>query len=43
MINEEQAKIVWRIYSEYIDGRNTSQIAKGLTEDGIKTVTGKDK
>ncbi len=43
VINEEQAKIVRRIYSEYIDGRNTSQIAKGLTEDGIKTVTGKDK
>ena len=43
VINEEQAKIVRRIFSEYIDGRNTRQIAKGLTEDGIKTVTGKDK
>ena len=43
VINEEQAKIVRRVFSEYIDGRNSYQIAKGLTEDGIRTVTGKDK
>ncbi len=43
VINEEQAKIVRRIFSEYIDGRNIVQIAKGLTEDGIRTVTGKER
>lgn len=43
VINEDQAKIVKRIFNEYLDGRNTSQIAKGLSSDGIKTVTGKDK
>lgn len=43
VINEEQAKIVRRIFDEYISGKNTSQIAKALTADGIKTVTGKDK
>lgn len=42
VINEEQAKIVRRIFNEYIDGKNATQIAKGLTQDGIKTVTGKD-
>lgn len=43
VINEEQAKIVRRIFNEYLGGKNTSQIARGLTEDGIKTVTGRDK
>ena len=43
VINEEQAKIVRRIFDEYLGGKNTSQIARGLTEDGIKTVTGRDK
>lgn len=43
MINEEQAKIVKRIYNEYLDGKNTSQIARDLSNDGIKTVTGKDR
>ena len=42
VINEEQAKIVRRIFNEFIDGKNLSQIAKGLRSDGIKTVTGKD-
>lgn len=43
VINEDQAKIVKRIFNEYLDGRNTAQIAKGLSSDGIKTVTGKDR
>lgn len=43
VINEEQAKIVRRIFNEYLGGKNTAQIAKGLTADGIKTVTGRDK
>lgn len=43
VINEEQAKIVKRIYYEYLDGKTTVEIAKRLTRDGIKTVTGKDK
>ena len=43
VINEEQAKIVRRIFNEFIDGKNLSQIARGLRSDGIKTVTGKDR
>lgn len=43
VINEEQAKIVKRIFNEYLDGKNTSQIARDLSTDGIKTVTGKDR
>ena len=43
IINEEQAKIVRRIFHEYLDGNNTSHIARNLAADGIKTVTGKDK
>lgn len=43
VINEEQANIVRRIFYEYLDGKNASDIAKRLTQDGIKTVTGKDK
>lgn len=43
VINEEQSRIVRRIFNEYLSGKNASQIARELTEDGIKTVTGKDK
>ena len=43
VINEEQAKVVRRIFNEYLDGKNTSQIARDLSNDGIKTVTGKDR
>lgn len=43
VINENQASIVKRIFTEYLDGNNASQIARGLTADKIKTVTGKDK
>ncbi len=40
IINEEQAKIVRRIFSEYLEGKSYNAIAKGLMADGIKTVTG---
>lgn len=43
VINEEQAKIVKRIYYEYLDGKSSAEIARRLTADGIKTVTGKDR
>lgn len=43
VINEEQAGIVRRIYGEYLDGKNASQIARGLMQDGVRTVTGKEK
>lgn len=43
VVNEEQAKIVKRIFHEYLDGKSSTDIARRLTNDGIKTVTGKDK
>ncbi len=43
VINEEQAKIVRRIYGMFLKGLSPYGIAKALTEDGIKTITGKDK
>ncbi len=41
VINEEQAKIIRRIYSEYIGGKSSTAIARGLQADGIPTATGK--
>lgn len=40
VIDEEQAKIVRRIYKEYLDGASFNTIGKGLERDGIKTSTG---
>lgn len=40
IVNEEQAKIVRRIYKEYLDGKGYGSIARGLTDDGIITVAG---
>ena len=40
VINEEQAELVRRVFSEYLDGKSYAAIAKGLMKDGIKTVTG---
>ena len=37
VINEEQAKIVRRIYAEFLAGKTPGGIAKGLTADGIET------
>ena len=43
VINEEQAQIVRYIYKRYLEGFSTFQIAKELTEKGIKTPAGKEK
>ena len=43
VINEEQADVVRRIYSEFLRGKSLSRIAADLTKDGIKTPAGKDK
>jgi len=43
IINEEQAKIVRRIFAEYLEGESNNKIAKGLMQDKIKTVIGNDK
>lgn len=43
IINEEEAKIVRRIFREYLEGKSYNAIAKGLMKDGIKTVTGNPK
>ena len=43
VVNKEQATIVQRIFREFLMGYSYKAIAKHLTEDGIKTVTGKDK
>lgn len=42
VIVPEEAVIVKRIFREYLEGRSVIQIAKGLEDDGIKTVTGLD-
>ena len=38
----EEAIIVKRIFREYLEGKSISKIARGLEQDGIKTVTGLD-
>lgn len=43
VINGEQAKIVRRIFREYLDGKGYAAIARGLEADGIITVAGKTK
>lgn len=43
VINEEQAKVVRRIYGMYLQGRSTYAIARILTEEGILTPEGKQK
>ena len=43
VIVEDQAKIVRRIYSLFIEGKTPCTIAKILTEEGIKTPGSKDK
>lgn len=37
IIDEEPAKIVQRIFNEFLGGKGTEQIARGLTEDKILT------
>ncbi len=41
VVNEEQAKIVRRIYGLFLKGRSTSSIARQLTEEGVPTPGGK--
>lgn len=43
VVNEEQAKIVRRIYTEYAQGKSSITIADELTAEGIQTPTGKGK
>ena len=43
VIDEEQAKIIKRIYREYLSGSTAVAIAKGLTNDGIETPGHKQK
>ena len=43
MINEEQAELVRKVFTEYLDGKSYNSIAKGLMKDEIKTVIGKQK
>ena len=40
VINTAEAEIVKRIFSEYLGGKGTNAIAKGLNKDKIPTVTG---
>ena len=42
VVNEEQAKIVRKIYGYFLQGRSPYQIAKLLTEQGIPTPGGKN-
>ncbi|GAB6151597.1 hypothetical protein JCM17380_03470 [Desulfosporosinus burensis] len=43
VINEEQAELVRRVFREYLEGKSYNAIAKGLTKDKVKTVTGNEK
>ncbi|MDI6881161.1 MAG: recombinase family protein, partial [Desulfitobacteriaceae bacterium] len=43
VVNEEQAAVVRRIFADYLSGLGFSLIAKGLKDDGIRTLTGKAK
>ncbi|MDK8234289.1 recombinase family protein [Aerococcus christensenii] len=40
IINNEQAKVVKRIFKEYLEGKGTGIIARGLMADKIPTATG---
>lgn len=42
VINEKQAELVRRIFRMYLQGFSPREIAKTLTEEGIKTIRGKD-
>lgn len=43
IINQEQAKVVKRIFKEYLEGKGTGRIARGLMDDSIPTGSGKFK
>ena len=42
VINPEEAKVVKRIYREYLSGMSYYAIGRGLTSDGIRTAAGND-
>ena len=42
VVNPEEAKVVKRIYREYLEGKSYYAIGQGLTADGIKTAAGND-
>lgn len=42
VINEEEAKVVKRIYREYLTGKSYYAIGQGLSADGIRTAAGND-
>ncbi len=43
IVNEKQAKIVRRIYTDYLDGKGPNRIAKELEEEGVLNWNGKPK
>src|ERR1035437_1561695 len=43
VINEKQAKIVKRIYTDYLDGKGANRIAKELEDEGVLNWNGKAK
>ena len=43
VINEKEAELVRRVFMEYLEGKSYNAIAKGLSKDKIKTVTGNEK
>lgn len=43
IINEKQAKIVKRIYTDYLDGKGPNRIARELEEEGVSNWNGKAK
>lgn len=43
IIDEEEAKVVRRIFREYLEGYSLRDIANGLQRDGIKTGAGNDR
>lgn len=43
IIDEKQAKVVRRIYKDYLDGKGSNRIARELEEDGVPNWNGKAK
>lgn len=43
IIDEKQAKIVRRIYNDYVDGKGSNRIAREFEEEGVKGWNGKAK
>jgi site-specific DNA recombinase len=43
VINEKQAEIIRRIYTDFLNGKGTNRIAKELEEEEVKTWNGKTK